>query len=56
METPDPKDKMQTLVEKEETILSPKRRDFEEKIEGLIKSVELGNTILGKCHLCPRGT
>jgi hypothetical protein len=54
METPDLKDRMQTLVEKEKTILSPKRTDFEEKIGGLIKSVELGNTILGKCHLCPK--
>jgi len=54
METPDLKDRMQALVEKEKTILSPKRTDFEEKIGGLIKFVELGNTILGKCHLCPK--
>jgi len=54
METPDLKDKMQALVEKEKTIFLPKRTDFEEKIGGLIKSIELGNTILGECHLCPR--
>jgi len=54
METPDLKGKMQTLIEKEKTVLSPKRTDFEEKIGGLIKSVELGNTIMGKCHLCPK--
>jgi len=54
METSDLKNEMVTLAEKEKAILSPKRRDFEEKIGGLIKSVELGNTLLGKCHLCPR--
>lgn len=47
------KDEVKKLLKKEDEKLRPKREKFEEQIRGLIKFIELGNTLKGKCQYCP---
>ena len=47
------KDKVEKLLKKEDEVLQPMRENFEQKIKDLIKSIELGNILKGKCRFCP---
>lgn len=46
-------DEVKNLLKKEDEMLRPKREKFEEQIRDLIRSIELGNIIKGKCKHCP---
>lgn len=53
VETSKYKDEVKALLKKEDEMLRPKREKFEEQIRDLIRSIELGNIIKGKCKHCP---
>jgi len=47
------RDDVKNLLKREDEILQPMREKFKEQMTGLIKSIELGNIIKGKCKYCP---
>jgi len=46
-------EEVKKLIKAEDEIYKMKREIFEQKIEELIKSIELGNILKGKCRFCP---
>jgi len=53
IETPKFKEEVKNLMKEEDEIYKIKRENFERKIKDLIKSVELGGILKGKCRFCP---
>jgi len=53
IDTPRFKEEVKELIEREDTIYKTQREDFEVKIKEVIKSIELGNVLKGKCRYCP---
>ena len=47
------RDEMKDLIEREDQIYKTKRKNFETKIKDVIKSIELGKILEGKCRFCP---
>jgi len=47
------RDEVKSLLKREDEMLQPKTEEFRKQITGLIKSIELGNIIKGKCKYCP---
>ena len=47
------KESMKQIMEEEQKNLPIKRKDFEGKLTELIRSIELGNNLRGKCKDCP---
>ena len=47
------RERVQQLLTEEERNLPTKRADFESKMKDLIRSIELGNILKGKCKDCP---
>ena len=52
IETPRFIEKVKNLIKREDEIYRIKRREFETKIKDVIKSIELGNILEGKCRFC----
>lgn len=46
------KEEVKNLIEREDMVHKTKREVFEMKIKDLIKSIELGNILKGKCRFC----
>lgn len=53
IETPKFKKEVKNLTKRKDEIYKTKREDFEVKIKEVIKSIELGNVLKGKCRFCP---
>ena len=53
IETPKFKKEVKNLTKRKDEIHKTKREDFEVKIKEVIKSIELGNVLKGKCRYCP---
>jgi len=53
METPKFKKEEKHLTKRRNENYKIKREDFEAKIKDVIKSIELGNVLKGKCRFCP---
>ncbi len=47
------KDEVKTLIERENKFYKTKRENFEKGMRNIIKSLELGNVLKGKCQFCP---
>jgi hypothetical protein len=52
VESPEYEQRIRQAVDAEDGIIQPKRIDFEHKMEDLIESIELGNSLRGKCKHC----
>jgi len=47
------REEVKDLIKKEDQIFKIKRENFEQKIREVIKSIEAGNILKGKCRFCP---
>jgi len=47
------REEAKNLTKRKNEIYNAKRENFEAKIKDLIKSIELGNNLRGKCRFCP---
>jgi hypothetical protein len=52
VESPEYEQRIRQAVDAEDRIIQPKRISFEQKMEDLIESIELGNSLRGKCKHC----
>lgn len=53
IDTPRFKQEVQNLMKREDGTYKVKRGDFEDKIKDVVKSIELGKNLEGKCRFCP---
>jgi gas vesicle protein len=52
VESPEYEQRIRQAVDAEDMVIRPKRIDFEHRMEDLIESIELGNSLRGKCKHC----